>query len=171
MKDTIFDYKEEVKRENVVYHFQPTQRLEAIRTVIMDRCQQKRVSCPCAPSSPIEHIGGLPSPPVEEKKPVLEEEEEEEVALALSCQEIQAKIELLKEEKHQLFQRIKQMMQQEQTRKELVQAKSMEDEKRRWDNPSGVDPPKPTYVYPRPRYPMHDPTLYTHPLTVKKKAL
>ncbi|KAG1444671.1 hypothetical protein G6F56_010199 [Rhizopus delemar] len=160
MKDTIFDYKEEAKKENVVYHFQPTQRLDAIKTVIMDRCKQKQ-SLELPP--PLEHIGGLPSPPVEEKKPVLEED--------LSCQDIQAKIDLLKQEKHRLFQRIKQMMLEEQTKKEKLalekkvqehqqqlvqqeqekvlaqeQEKSIQ-EKKRWDSVE-----KPAYFYSRPRY-------------------
>ncbi|CAO3700760.1 unnamed protein product [Rhizopus microsporus] len=98
MKDTIFDYKEDIKKENVVYHFQPTQRLDAIKSVIIYRCKQKQL--PKQTSPPIEHIGGLPSPPVEEKKPFIEEEEEEteerEKEFKMTCDEIKAKIQSLK---------------------------------------------------------------------------
>ncbi|RCH80259.1 hypothetical protein CU097_002133 [Rhizopus azygosporus] len=156
MKDTIFDYKEDLKKENVVYHFQPIQRLDAIKSVIIDRCKQKQL--PKQTSPPIEHIGGLPSPPVEEKKPFVEEEEEEEEEteekdFKMTCDEIKAKIQSLKDEKHRLFQLIKQMMLQEQIKKKQEQEKIQEQEEKttRWGPPSE----RSNYFYSRPRYNPH----------------
>ncbi|KAG1127789.1 hypothetical protein G6F37_013608 [Rhizopus arrhizus] len=117
----------------------------------MDRCKQRQsLKLPSPP--PVEHIGGLPSPPVEEKKPVLEEEE----VNRMSCCDIQAKIELLKEEKHRLFQLIKQMMLEEQLKKKqeqqlLIQEQEEkeQEEKKRWE-PSLSE--KQNYFYSRQRY-------------------
>ncbi|KAI8353651.1 hypothetical protein EDC96DRAFT_447196 [Choanephora cucurbitarum] len=154
MKETIFDYNQTEHRENITYHFQPSRLEGAIKQAIIQRCRQKR------PSIPLEqlhqhHIGGLPSPPVEERKACLSEDiciKEEPVYSApptLSAQEIREKIEALKQEKHRLFQLIKVMLHEEQEKQkqqkltvEQQNKKRSTKKKSRWA-PVSTIPPSP----------------------------
>lgn len=112
MKDNTIEQKEVSKRENITYNFQPIQHLDAIKSAIMKRYKEK------APHVELQqqHVGGLPSPPVEEKKVVLIKKEP-----LPSSTEIKAKIQSLQEEKHKLFQLIKQMMLQEESERRKLQ--------------------------------------------------
>ncbi|KAI8389467.1 hypothetical protein BD560DRAFT_443122 [Blakeslea trispora] len=143
MKETIFDYNENTDRKNITYHFQPNQFESAIKQAIIKRCKQKRPSIP-ARQLHEHHIGGLPSPPVEEKKiSCISSQEEQEACIkqepmfspppaspaapSLSAQEIRDKIEALKQEKHRLFQLIKQLMlreEQEKRKQRIEQAQA-----------------------------------------------
>ncbi|KAG2232063.1 hypothetical protein INT48_009411 [Thamnidium elegans] len=125
MKDTIIELKPE-SRENTVLHFPPNQHLDAIKAAIIKQCIQKKKKRE-APNHN-DHIGGLPSPPVEDKK-VTPEPEEVTMEILPTSNEIREKIKRLTDEKHRLFQMLKQLM---------------------WAPISSCD--HPSYFYPRPRY-------------------
>lgn len=136
MKDTIFEIKQSATRENITFHFQTNDQFDAIKDAIVRKFNNKRrlsTSSSVEGSSPIHlqhHIGGLPSPPVEEKKviailPSLKPSKQQESSSSpplLSSQEIREKIQYLKDEKHRLFQLIKQMMMEEESRKRKAKA-------------------------------------------------
>ncbi|CAO0800435.1 unnamed protein product [Mucor circinelloides] len=136
MKDTIFEIKQSATRENITFHFQTNDQFDAIKDAIVRKFNNKRrlsTSSSVEGSSPIHlqhHIGGLPSPPVEEKKviailPSLKPSKQQEPSSSpplLSSQEIREKIQYLKDEKHRLFQLIKQMMMEEESRKRKAKA-------------------------------------------------
>ncbi|KAI8638415.1 hypothetical protein BD408DRAFT_423029 [Parasitella parasitica] len=134
MKDTIFEMKQATTRENITYHFQPNDQLNAIKDAIVKKFNSKRklsTSLSSIEESPINlqhHIGGLPSPPVEEKKVISKLPSPTPTQPSLTSQEIREKIQHLKDEKHRLFQLIKQMMMEEENKKR--QAKTQELEKK-----------------------------------------
>jgi hypothetical protein len=162
MKDTIFEPKETSTRENITYHFQPNQHLDAIKSAIVKRYKEK---VPHVEESQLQqhHVGGLPSPPVEEKKvmptPIIKKEP------LISSSELKEKIQSLKEEKHRLFQLIKQMMVEEESkRRELQKTKAAQvtkplttnKKKSRWAPCSTDTLPyynNASYFYPRPPLP------------------
>ncbi|KAI8062848.1 uncharacterized protein B0P05DRAFT_556361 [Gilbertella persicaria] len=172
MKETIFDYKDIVNRENITYHFQPSQYQDAIRLAIMKRCKEKLPNRNGHLQQ--HHVGGLPSPPVEERKVAsIFPEEENEVYIkqepifspppasptpSLSIQEIKEKIEALEQEKHRLFQMIKQLMlQEEQEKKRRIEESAKNEKKRtkkksRWAPVSQESPFYNNAFYSRPRY-------------------
>jgi hypothetical protein len=136
MKDTIFEIKQSATRENITFHFQPNDQFDAIKEAIVRKFNNKRklsTASSIEGSSPIHlqhHIGGLPSPPVEEKKVIAilpspkpsEQPEQSSSPPSLSSQEIREKIQHLKDEKHRLFQLIKQMMVEEESKKRQAKA-------------------------------------------------
>jgi hypothetical protein len=164
MKDTIFESKETSRRENITYHFQPNQHLDAIKSAIVKRYKQRVPHV----ESPLQqhHVGGLPSPPVEEKKvmpvQVISEAPLIKEQLPPTSSEIKEKIQSLKEEKHMLFQLIKQMMVQEESKRresqKPVQATPPSTKKKsRWAPCSTDTLPyynNASYFYPRPPPPM-----------------
>ncbi|KAI9253738.1 hypothetical protein EDC94DRAFT_619619 [Helicostylum pulchrum] len=117
MKDTIIELKSE-SRENTVLHFPPNQHLDAIKAAIIKQCIQKKKKRE-APNHN-DHIGGLPSPPVEDKK-VTPEPEEVAMEILPTSNEIREKIKRLTDEKHRLFQMLKQLMLQEEQNKKRQQ--------------------------------------------------
>lgn len=136
MKDTIFEIKQSTTRENITFHFQPNDQFDAIKEAIVRKFNSKRklsTASSIEGSSPIHvqhHIGGLPSPPVEEKKVIAilpspkpsKQQEQSSSSPSLSSQEIREKIQHLKDEKHRLFQLIKQMMMEEESKKRRAKA-------------------------------------------------
>ncbi|KAK4509395.1 uncharacterized protein ATC70_007746 [Mucor velutinosus] len=134
MKDTIFEIKQSTARENITFHFQPNDQFDAVKEAIVRKFNNKRklsTASPMEGSSPIhlqQHIGGLPSPPVEEKKVIAIStspkrlKEQSSSPPSLTSQEIREKIQYLKEEKHSLFQLIKQMMMEEENKKRQAKA-------------------------------------------------
>ncbi|GAN06848.1 hypothetical protein MAM1_0138d06338 [Mucor ambiguus] len=136
MKDTIFEIKQLTTKENITFHFQPNDQFDAIKEAIVRKFNNKR-KLSTAPSiegsSPVHlqhHIGGLPSPPVEEKKVTAilpspkpsEQQKQSPSPPSLSSQELREKIQHLKDEKHRLFQLIKQMMMEEDSKKRQAKA-------------------------------------------------
>ncbi|KAI8997823.1 hypothetical protein BDB01DRAFT_846430 [Pilobolus umbonatus] len=132
------EYKEEEPvKENITYEFQSIEHLDSIKAVIVDRCK-KRMSIRKKEDRMEQHFSGLPSPPIEDKKDdteLIEVKKED----TLTCDEIQAKIDELKEEKHRLFQVIKQLMLEEEKKKR--ERLSQQEEERKQLKERQVVPP------------------------------
>ncbi|CEP15275.1 hypothetical protein [Parasitella parasitica] len=150
MKDTIFEIKQATARENITYHFQPNDQLDAIKDAIVKKCSIKQklsTSSSSIADSPIHmqhHIGGLPSPPVEEKKVISILPSSAPKQPSLSSQEIREKIQYLKDEKHRLFQLIKQMMVQEESKRRQAKAQELENKQRTLPQSMPTTPVTPT---------------------------
>lgn len=134
MEPTVLEPKPDSARENTVLHFKPTQHLGAIKAAIVQQCLEKKRRQQQAMHDA--HVGGLPSPPVEEEKKVATPEPCL-VPMATSS-EIREKIQRLTDEKHRLFQMLKQLMVQEEQKKKK--------KKSRWAPVSSSDQ---AYLYPR----------------------
>ena len=127
MKETIFEIEQEETAKNITFKFQVNPHYDAIKVAIMKRhklsARSTTVLTPSKPPPPFQkvhnHVGGLPSPPVEDRKVVEEVVAVEETIVddSPSSSDIKQTIQDLVDEKHKLFQHLKQLMLDDQLKK------------------------------------------------------
>ncbi|KAI8885886.1 hypothetical protein K501DRAFT_65967 [Backusella circina FSU 941] len=142
------------KREIITYQFQPNHRFDAIKHAIIKRCKQnlpkQTLTVKNLPEKSLTTklpVGGLPSPPIDEKP-------------RLSSTVVKERIKALQDEKHKLFQMLKQLVvdqenlkkQQKQRQEQLEQLEQLEQRRTKRRKKTRWSPP--VYSYKQTYYPL-----------------
>ncbi|KAG0165416.1 hypothetical protein DFQ28_010657 [Apophysomyces sp. BC1034] len=165
--EKIFDESNDIPEQKVVtYKLQPSQHLQLIRNVIIQR--KRKQQCSIEQKTPKKrHIeepevcNGLPSPPIEKaelyEKPATTQH-------GLTELEILQKLQELREEKHRLFQLIKRLVQEEtkSKQKQTIAEEQSEEEVKEKQQPQAETPAK--WKNKRPsRWSPQEPFFYRQP--------